>query len=228
MYTIIQSLIFENLYLYILIFAHCHYQFCSTHTVKANSSKVHRQVIANFLHDSAFALIARLFDWQPTTEMFKLAFWQICSDCTDCCKDTPSCKQAAAEVAITNLASLVFYKLSDQLHDSPLTDRAQSEIVKDEIPRSPAQPYRPSVSKVKALLILFFTKFPELKVIPSQMWEYGQIFNLGIGEIRFSCHREISRTRPERKCGVCPRQLNSIRFTGVEPPIAKYRSIFLD
>ena len=52
------------------------------------------------------------------------------------------------------------------------------------------------------------------------MREYGhggQIFNLGIGEIRFSCHREISRTRGERKCGNLPAaaQLNSIRFSGV-------------
>ena len=118
--------------------------------------------------------------------MFKLAFWQICSDCTDCCKDTPSCKQAAAEVAITNLArsSLVFYKLSDQLHDSPLTDRAQSEIVKDEIPRSPAQPYRPSVSKVKALLILqswsLFHKVSRIKGDPIsdvRVWANIQSWN---------------------------------------------------
>ena len=41
---------------------------------------------------------------------------------------------------------------------------------------------------------------------------HGQIFNLGIGEIRFSCHREISRTRPERKCGNLPAatQLDSV------------------
>ena len=55
------------------------------------------------------------------------------------------------------------------------------------------------------------------------MREYGQIFNLGIGEIRFSCHREISRMRPERKCGNLPAatQLDSVHRG---PPILDKQS----
>ena len=55
--------------------------------------------------------------------------------------------------------------------------------------------------------------------VRASMCDAEQIFNLGIGKIGFSCHREISWTGGERKCGVCPAG-NSTRF-GSPGPVHK-------